>query len=150
MPMTRSVALLGSVLALFVAGTASGVIAGDYAGNVNGDEGALVTFQVKKTDNAKRVKSFITDDVDFTCTVGTPGETVTMQILASFPVEDQRFKGSGEAVGIPADPFGKVTGKFKPGGRAVGTLKLRGELDGEVGSHCTTGVVGWRAERTGF
>ncbi len=148
--MTRSVALLGWVLALFVAGTASGVITGDYAGNVNGDPQALVTFEVKKTDDAKRVNSFITDDVDFTCTIGTPGETVTMQILGGFPVEDQRFKGRGEAVGIPADPFGKVTGRFKPGGNAAGTLRLRGELDGEVGSQCTTGVVRWRAERTGF
>ena len=137
-------------LALLGPAVAIGFFAGDYAGNVKGDPQAEVFFEVKRTDSGRKVKHFISEDVDFTCTVGTPGETEPMEILATFPVRDRRFKGKGEAVLIGADPFGKVTGRFKRNGVAVGTLLLRGELDGNPGSQCTTGFVEWRAEKTDF
>ena len=64
--------------------------------------------------------------------------------------DDGTFKGSGEVVGIPADPHGKVTGKLKHGGKAEGTLRLSGELDGDSGSDCDTGHLDWKGQKTGL
>src|SRR5687768_18400969 len=106
--MLRRVAISAMLLALLVTGSAVATFAGKYQGFVKGDQATTVGFGIKRTDAGnKRVKNFITDNIVFTCTVGTPGRTDPMEIVGTFPLnEDREFKGKGEAILIGADPFG--------------------------------------------
>ena len=133
--------------ALLVPATAAATIVGDYHGQIKGDALTELGFDVKRSDSGhKRVRFFVADGVSFTCTVGADGRTDPMQIDATFPVNrDGEFKGKGDVI-TNVDPVGKVTGRLKRGGRAAGTLRISGELDG-AGSSCTTGVQEWRAEK---
>jgi hypothetical protein len=121
---------------------------GDYAGGVKGEPASFLTFDVDKVKGKRKVRRIITANIPFDCDVGTPGATQTMRVLGSYRINKRkRFRGTGEAILIGADPTGKIRGQLRKGGKAVGKIRLFGELDGVVGSDCDTGVVEWRAEK---
>jgi hypothetical protein len=136
-----------AALGLAVPASAVAILLGKYHGNVKGDPASTISFDIERVNGHRKVTRFISEGIAFSCSVGTPGDTPHMRIKGRFRIEDRAFRGRGEAVEIDADPFGIVTGRLKDGGRAAGTLKLRGELDGNPGSKCSTGVVEWRAEK---
>jgi hypothetical protein len=141
-----SVALLAAGLG---ASAASGFLAVfDYQGHVKGDQIADVGFFVKRADSGrKRVTQFTVTQAPYSCRDAPPGRTGGWRFLEKMRVKrDRTFEGRGEWVGLPLDPVGKVSGKLRRGGVAVGEFKLRGELAG-AGTHCGTGVLEWRATK---
>ncbi len=142
------VALASIALAAAGAGSAYG-FASEYTGEVKDDPPSDMGFNIDRAGGGDRkVVEFTSVNIQFECEIGTPGRTDGPQQLGKMRVKDDgSFKGSDEVVGIPADPHGKVTGKLRRGGKAVGTLRLRGELDGNAGSDCDTGTQDWKAEK---
>lgn len=143
-------ALAALVVAAIPDVPAFGIFASDYAGHIKDDPTTDVAFSAKRTEaGTRKVTGFIADRVTFECEADPPGRTDPLRIKGKFPVEHGEFSGTGEAVGIPADPTGKVKGELLPGHKARGSVRLFGELGG-MGSDCDTGWQDWRAEKTDF
>jgi hypothetical protein len=140
--------LIMAVAVLLVPASAAAIFIGPYQGQIKGDALSEIGFDTERTDSGrKRVVQFFTDGISFTCTVGADGRTEPMLVDATFRLNrDREFKGKGDMI-TEVDPVGKVVGRLKRGGRAVGTVRITGELAG-AGSQCTTGVQEWRAAKT--
>jgi hypothetical protein len=144
-----SVTLIALLAAGVVASAASGFLAVfDYQGHVKGDPIADVGFFVERSDSGvKRVTGFTVTQVPYTCRDAPAGRTGGWRFDERMRVKpDRKFEARGEWVGLPLDPVGRVSGKLRRGGVAVGEFKLRGELAG-AGTHCGTGVLEWRATK---
>jgi hypothetical protein len=120
----------------------------DYSGHVRGNPSAFVAFSVKRADSGDRkVVGFTVGQVPYTCTDAPSGATDGWRFDERMRVKrDRTFEAGGEWVGQPLDPVGRVSGKLRRGGVAVGDFKLRGELGG-AGTHCRTGLLEWRATK---
>jgi hypothetical protein len=146
-PLALAVALVGAAGALAIP------IDTEYNGHAKGDAGgSFVGFDVKKASNGTRkVKHFQVSGLDFECDGGSPGQTGVIFVDDPFPVNrNGEFGGRSHATIPPAiDPLAKVTGKLKPGGKAVGAIRMHGKLDpeGQPGVKCDTGTRGWKAEK---
>ena len=142
-----------TVISLLAAGLAASTALAfpavfDYSGHVRGNQSAFVAFSVKRTDSgARKVTRFTVGQVPYTCTDAPSGTTDGWRFDRWLRVHsDRTFDARGEWVGQPLDPFGRVSGKLRRGGVAVGEFKLRGELAGS-GTHCRTGLLEWRATK---
>jgi hypothetical protein len=138
--------LLGGTIAQSALGFQSNQF--DYEGHVKGQQGAFVGFAVKSTaGQRKRIAHFTVAVIPYSCTDAPSGTTAGWRFDDSIRMEpDRTFGGSGDWIGQPLDPVGRVGGKLRKGGVAVGDFKLRGELAGP-GTHCTTGLLDWRATK---
>jgi hypothetical protein len=141
-----------TVTALGAAGALAIPIDTEYTGHAKGDAGgSFVGFDVKKAHGEKKVKHFQVQGLDFECDGGSPGQIAFTMVDDAFPVDGKgEFGGRSHATIVPNfDPRAKVTGKLKPGGKAVGTIRMRGKLDpeGQPGVKCDTGTLGWKAEK---
>ena len=148
--MKRFALFLGlcALLALASAPASFGFAANfDYLGQVKGQDGSSVGFSIgRSASGRKRVIDFTVTRAAYECRDAPPGLTDGWVLDRGLRVKARRFEGRGDWIGLPLDPVGKVTGKLRPGGRASGSFKIRGELAGP-GTHCNTGLVGWRATR---
>jgi hypothetical protein len=140
------ISLLGAGLAASTALAFPAVF--DYSGHVRGNQSAFVAFSVKRSDSGvKRVVGFTVGQVPYTCSDAPSGATTGWRFDERMRVKgDRTFEARGEWVGQPLDPVGRVSGKLRRGGIAVGEFKLRGELAG-AGTHCGTGVLEWRTTK---
>jgi hypothetical protein len=120
----------------------------DYTGHVKAEPTEFVGFFVKHGDGGHRkVVGFTVSQIPYTCSDAPSGTTTGWRFTDRMRVRpDRTFDGRGDWVELPLDPVGKVSGKFRKGGVAVGDFKLRGELAGP-GTHCHTGLVDWRAKK---
>lgn len=120
----------------------------NYTGHVKGEPTEFVGFFVKHGDGGHRkVVGFTVSHIPYTCSDAPSGTTAGWRFTDRMRVRpDRTFAGKGDWVGLPMDPVGRVSGKFRKGGVAVGDFKLRGELAG-AGTHCRTGPVDWRATK---
>ncbi len=145
-----SICISGSLVALS-ASAAFGFAANyDFFGQVKGTSSGSVGFFVKHPANgSKRVTGFTVVQVPYTCRDAPPGITEGWEFDRGMRVKARKFGRSGDWTGLPLDPVGKVSGKFRPGGVAAGEFKLRGELAGP-GTHCRTGLLRWRATNKPF
>ena len=122
----------------------------DYVGNVKGTPSGSVGFFVEHpAGGPKRVTGFTVVQVPYDCRDAPSGATAGWRFKPRMRVKFRRFDGRGDWIGLPLDPVGKVNGKLRPGGVARGEFKLRGELAGP-GTHCRTGLLGWRATKNPF
>ena len=139
---------LALACAALTAPAAFGFAAGfDYTGHVKGQPTESVGFFVKRGDGGHRkVVGFTVSQIPYTCSDAPSGATTGWRFTERMRVRrDRTFEGSGDWVGLPLDPTGKVSGKFGTRGDvARGDFRLRGELAGS-GTHCHTGLVEWRA-----
>jgi hypothetical protein len=143
-----SICLAGS-LAAISASAASGFASNfDYVGHVKGDPNASVGFFAQRTGTGQRkVAGFTVSQVPYTCSDAPSDTTAGWQFEPKMRVRsDRTFSKTGDWKGLPLDPVGRVSGKLHKGGVAVGEFKLRGELAGP-GTHCTTGLLDWRATK---
>jgi hypothetical protein len=140
---------VAAVAVVAISATALAFGLGEYNGNVKGDPSSGLWFEVRQTEDGRRVKDIGGAGFDFTCDEGTPGDTSGVGLERSFKVEDGSFGGTSNAVILGFDPPAKITGRLKRGGRATGTIRMKGELDpeGQPGIECKTGVLEWRAEK---
>jgi hypothetical protein len=118
---------------------------------IKGDPDSDLSFNLRKTDAGRRVKSVIGFGLDYTCKDSSSDQTSGVELMRSFPVdEDGEFGGKADAVILGFDPPAKLTGKLRRGGRASGTIRVHGELDpkGNPGLDCNTGTLEWRADRS--
>jgi hypothetical protein len=156
--MKRTAAALAAGLALMALGATGALgilIDTEYQGHAKGDAGgSFVGFDVKQSHGEKKVKNFQVQGLDFECDGGSPGQVGPTSVDDAFPVNDNgEFGGRSHATIFPVfDPMAKVTGKLKPGGKAVGTIRMHGKLDpeGQPGIKCDTGTLGWKAEKGAF
>lgn len=119
----------------------------DYKGSVEGYPTSFVGFFVARTgDGSKRVEEFTVTRVPYECRDAPAGVTAGWRFEPRMWVRSRRFEGRGDWIGLPLDPVGTVDGKLRRGGIAAGEFKLRGELAGP-GTHCRTGLLGWRAAK---
>jgi hypothetical protein len=120
----------------------------DYFGHVKGQPSANVGFFVKRSDAGHRkVVGFTVSQIPYTCSDAPSGFTEGWRFEPKMRVKrDRTFEGRGDWVGLPLDPVGRVSGKLRRGGVAVGDFKIRGELAGP-GTHCRTGLLEWRATK---
>jgi hypothetical protein len=118
----------------------------DYLGTVRGQASSHVGFSVEKSASGnKKVTGFTVLDVAYECSDAAPGVTSGGWVLdRKMRIEHRRFEGKGDWVGLPFDPVGNASGRFKPGGIAKGSFKMTGELAGP-GTHCKTGLLDWKA-----
>ncbi len=146
--MKRLVATAGITLLLAgaVTSTAFGFAATfDYAGHVKGDPNAFVGFFLKHGNRHRKVVDFTVAQVPYTCSDAPAGTTAGWKFDRRLRVrKNPTFGGRGDWIEQPFDPVGRVSGKLRRDGVAVGEFKLRGELAGP-GTHCHTGRLGWRA-----
>lgn len=150
-PMKRAVVILtvGLVCAALSAPAAFGFAANfDYTGHVKGEPTEFVGFFVKHTQSGHRkVVGFTVSQIPYTCSDAPSGTTAGWKFTERMRVRsDRTFEGKGDWVELPLDPTGRVSGKVRKGGVAVGDFKLRGELAG-AGTHCHTGLLDWRATK---
>jgi hypothetical protein len=102
-------------------------------------------FNVVKTDAGKKVRGMLLDGLPYECEEEPAGATEGHRVLGSFKVQNREFGGTRDAVDAElVDPTAKVTGKLKPGGKAKGTIRLKGAIAGP-GSDCDTGRLEWKA-----
>ena len=119
----------------------------DYVGQVKGEPGTYVGFFLERSAaGKKRVTGFTVTGIPYECRDAPSGLTAGWSFEPAMRVRSRLFEGRGDWVGLPFDPVGAVAGKLRRGGVAAGELKLRGELGGP-GTHCRTGLLGWRATR---
>jgi len=120
----------------------------DYTGHVKGQPTASVGFFVKRGDGGHRkVVGFTVSQIPYKCSDAPSGATTGWRFTERMRVRrDRTFEGRGDWVGLPLDPTGTVSGKFRRRGVAVGDFRLRGELAG-AGTHCHTGFLEWRATK---
>ena len=120
----------------------------DYRGHVKGNQTASVGFFIKRGDGGHRkVFGFTVAQIPYTCSNAPSGATTGWRFKERMRVRpDRTFEGTGDWTGLPLDPVGRVRGKFRKRGVAVGDFKLRGELAGP-GTHCHTGRLDWRAKK---
>jgi hypothetical protein len=145
-------AAIGAVLAMtaVVPLAADAFILGEWNGKIRQDRESFVAFNVARTDaGVKRVRDVVFGGLDYSCETGPDSETKGVGLLDKFRVRNREFGGRSPAVILGFDPPAKLEGKFKPGRRAAGTIRLRGELDptGRPGVRCDTGVQRWRANK---
>jgi hypothetical protein len=145
---TALVLTLALAAAAMTAPNAFGFAAGfDYTGHVKDQPNASVGFFVGRGDGHRKVAGFTVSQIPYTCSDAPSGATTGWRFKERMRVRrDRTFEGTGEWVGLPLDPTGSVSGKFRKGGVAVGDFKLRGELGG-AGTHCHTGLLEWRATK---
>ncbi len=146
----KRIVIVTVLAALAVTASAWAFATGDYTGEIKGDPDSGFSFNIRKTDAGRRVKSVVGAGMDYTCEDSSSGETSGTLLLKSFPVdEDGEFGGRSDAVIFGFDPPAKLTGKLKRGGRASGTIRVHGELDPKNNPKlsCDTGTLDWKAER---
>jgi hypothetical protein len=146
----RTLTALAAVAAMVLATGALAFALGDYSGEIKGDPSSGLTWDVKNTQGGRKVRSIILTGVNFTCEKGSPGETAGVVLDEKFRVgEDGNWGGNSNAVISGFDPPARITGRLKPGGKASGTFRMKGELDpkGQPGVDCKTGLQEWRAEK---
>lgn len=140
---------LAGLLGALPAPTAFGFAANyDYTGHVKGEPNESVGFFVKGTaGQRKRVAGFTVAQIPYHCSDAPDGVTAGWKFRPGMQMRANRtFAESGEWKGLPLDPVGRVSGKLRRGGVAVGEFKLSGELAG-ANTHCHTGLLEWRATR---
>ena len=126
---------------------------GGYNGQIKGDPypGSSISFKVKRTAAGKRrIVKFIASGMAYTCKGGMSGSTPAVSLERGFRVrKDRTFGGRADAVILGFDPPARLKGKLRRRGRAVGTLRVFGELDpvGQPGVYCDTGLQEWRAKK---
>ena len=137
-----------SVAIAIAAPAAFGFVNLEYSGHVKGASKTLVGFDVNRTGPGHRkVVGFLVSQIPYTCSDAPSGATAGWRFDPRMRVQRHRtFRARGEWTGLPLDPVGRVSGKFRRGGVAVGDFKLRGELAGP-GTHCRTGLLEWRATK---
>jgi len=141
-----SVCLCG-LLAGLAAPSSFGFAAGfDYVGQAQEPHGSVGFFVGRSASGGKLVTGFTVTGVPYECSDAAAGITAGWRFKPRMPVKSREFEGRGDWVGLPLDPVGRVGGKLRRGGVAVGQLKLRGELAGP-GTHCHTGLLDWRATK---
>lgn len=119
----------------------------DYTGHARGNPVSSVGFFLKHSPGGrKKVAGFTVTQIPYTCSDAPPGATAGWRFKPKMRLTHRKFAGKGDWTGLPLDPVGKVSGKLRPGGVAVGDLKLKGELAG-AGTHCHTGLLAWRATK---
>jgi hypothetical protein len=120
----------------------------NYTGHVKGQPTEFVGFSTKRGDGGHRkVFGFTVTQIPYTCSDAPSGATAGWRFKERMRVRpDRTFEGTGDWTGLPLDPVGSVSGKFRQSGVAVGDFKLRGELAGP-GTHCHTGLLDWRAAK---
>ena len=149
--MIRNLTATATVAALAVTASAMAFAVGDYSGEIKGDPGSGITWEVKSTQGGRKVKNILLTGIEFTCEKGSPGETAGVVLEEKFRVgEDGSWGGNSNAIIAGFDPPAKITGRLKPGGKASGTFRMKGELDpeGQPGVDCKTGLQEWKAEKT--
>lgn len=146
--MKRLVLLVCGIGLLAAPATTFGFAANfDYFGHVKGAPSASVGFFVKHPRAGhKKVVGFTVAQVPYTCRDAPDGATAGWRLEPKMRVRHRKFEGSGQWVNLPLDPVGQASGRFRRGGIAAGAFKLRGELAGP-GTHCRTGLLGWRATK---
>lgn len=147
---------LAAMLACLLSATAVALPtknAGEYNGHVRGDPypESAIWFDIDRTEaGRRRVVDFSASGLDYRCESGPPGETPAVFLQRGFRIKrDRTFGGRADAVIAGFDPPARLRGKIRRRGRAVGTLRIHGELDpvGHPGVECTTGRLEWRARR---
>jgi hypothetical protein len=150
---TRRVAICTVLVA--VAGSAAAVALPanhDFNGHIKGDPspGSAFAFDTGKVDGKKYVGQIQASGLDYKCPEGSPGETQAVTIQKAFKVNRHReWGGKADAIIGNTDPPARVEGKLKPGGKAAGTFRMKGELDpdGQPGVDCKTGLLEWKAKK---
>jgi hypothetical protein len=149
--MIRRALLALPIAALAFAGTALAIPAlHDYNGHVKGDPGSAVAFNLDRSGSRPRVFNIDASGLGFDCAAGSPGETDAVFFDGIFRVHrDRTFGGPSDVTIGNTDPPGRFEGRLKSGGRAAGTLRIRGELDpeGQPGVNCKTGELRWKAAK---
>jgi hypothetical protein len=143
----RVLAVVVGTLAVgaLLCGVALALDGGDYTGTVKHAPGEL-SFDVDKIDGHKSVVDFTVSEVEYTCDVGSDGtsEGMVFDTIARIH-KDGTFATQGEVFLLGSDPSGKLDGVIDHG-KAHGTFKIKGELDGP-GTDCKTGRLGWKAQK---
>jgi hypothetical protein len=144
--------IAGLALAILVPTGALAIsVGGNYHGAVKGDPDSSINFELKRTDSGKRrVTGFVAAQLDFTCEGGDPGQTSGVLLNRGFRVKrDRSFGGRADATILGFDPPARLRGKLRRHGRAVGTIRVHGEIDpqNQPAVDCDTGVQAWRAKR---
>jgi hypothetical protein len=135
--------IIGALAALLVATTA---FAGTqtYKGAIKGDKKSSVALKVKRSDGARKVRSFVAKDFVISCRT-TDARLESATITALVRVDD---KGRFKVTGASGQQELKVTGKLIGKRRAKGTVRYSGptEVDG-TSQDCDSGRLDWRASR---
>jgi hypothetical protein len=127
----------------------SAIFAGEWIGEIKEDEDSFVTFNVAKNEaGKKRVTDVLFGGLDITCEGGVKDEAEGVSLVGRFRVRHGEFGRKADAVISGIDPPANFAGRFKPGKRAVGTIRARGELDpnDHPGLRCRTGLREWKAK----
>jgi hypothetical protein len=130
--------------------SADALLPAEWNGNIKGDPDSFISFNVARTDQGvKRVRDVVLGGLDMTCEDGSGGEANGVSLLRRFRVRQGEFGGKTDSVISGFDPPAKIKGKLRPGQRAVGTFRVRGELDpiGRPGVNCRTGLQEWKATK---
>ena len=139
---------LSAAIALPSVGSA--ILAGEWIGEIKGDDDSFVTFNVVKNDaGKKRLADVLFGGLDITCEGGVEDEADGVSLVGRFRVRHGEFGRKADAVISGLDPPANFAGRFKPGKRAVGTIRIRGELDpsDHPGLRCRTGLQEWKAKK---
>jgi hypothetical protein len=141
-------AALGAAVAMPPA--VSAILQGEWIGEVKEDEDSFVTFNVVKNEaGKKRLTDVLFGGLDITCEGGVKDEADGVSLVGGFRVRHGEFGRKADAVISGLDPPANFTGRFKPGKRAVGTIRARGELDpnDHPDLRCRTGLQEWKAKK---
>lgn len=134
-----------AVVAL-LCGVAVALETGDYSGFVKHAPGQDA-FDVGKVDGHRSVIDFTVTGVEYTCDVGSDGTSDGMVFDKIARVHhDGTFATKSEVFLLGSDPQGKLEGVIS-NGKAHGTFKIKGELDGPS-TDCKTGLLGWKAQKS--
>jgi len=140
-----------AVLVVAMVPTAEAIKLRDWNGRVKGDPDSFVSFNVAKSDSGvKRVRDVVAGGLAITCDGGIEDEADGVFLEGKFRVRHREFGGRTDATIGGLDPPATFKGRLKRGKRAVGTIRLRGELDPieHPGVNCRTGRLEWRAKKS--
>jgi hypothetical protein len=139
-----------AALALAFSGSALAFAVTDYQGNVKGEPLSSLGFNVDHNANGKRVATgFVMGNLDYTCDTAPAGSSGGYTSHRRFRVRHAKFSLKQNITEGGFDPVLTMTGRLLGGGKAKGTLRLKGKLDpGHPSARCDTGTVHWKAERT--
>lgn len=88
--------------------------------------GGTLSFKLKKTNKGKKVIDFTFSNFPVACSGGP--NTTSGNLTFPVKVKNNKFEAAGVAGNDPNNPRSRLdlTGEFKPGQKAEGTMKVRG------------------------
>lgn len=144
--MKKLLALAGVSVFVLVAPAAVGAASKTYQGTF--DPGGQLQFKLKPTNHGKKVVKYTFLGFPVQCDGGP--ETTSGFFTFGVKVKNKKFEAQAQSTNPGSESKVVLTGKFKRGGKAKGTMKVSGEhvgIDDPPGTrdNCTSPKTDWTA-----